>query len=103
MGYFSALSETTDEAQARRAKGYATLKDAIAADDTYQFDHSAASYLIGPDGKLRDFFFREMGKDHAVDRIGLHWADAYGLNRSADDAEDDDDDLPGMPSVGVGK
>lgn len=77
--YFSSLSETDEEAAAREAKGQGSLRDAIKADDTYQFDHSAATYLIGPDGKLRDFYFREMGVEHAVDKMGLHFEDAYDM------------------------
>ena len=87
--YFTSMSETPEEVTAREARGFKTLRDAIAADDTYQLDHSAAAYLVGPDGKLRDFFFKEMGKDHAVERIGLHWDDAYGI-----------DSTPGKRKVG---
>jgi cytochrome oxidase Cu insertion factor (SCO1/SenC/PrrC family) len=90
--YCSSLSETPEEEAARKARGHSTLNDAIKADDSYQFDHSAAAYLVGPDGKLRDFFFREMGEDHAVEKIGLHWADAYGFG--ADASEPQQTDLP---------
>ena len=85
--YFTSLSETPEEEEARKKRGFETLRDAISADDSYQFDHSAACYFIGPDGKLRDFFFREMGHKHAVDRIGLHWADGYGFGNGKADAK----------------
>lgn len=100
--YFSSLAETDAEAEQRKKQGYESLKDAIAADDSYQFDHSAATYFIGPDGKLRDFFFREMGAQHAVDKIGLHWDDAYGIGAGGTGQKHrrDSDALP-TPKVGA--
>jgi cytochrome oxidase Cu insertion factor (SCO1/SenC/PrrC family) len=80
--YYSSAVETEEEEALRRATpgAPATLRAAIAADDTYQFDHSSAVYLVGPDGKLKDFFFTEMGAKHAVSRMALHFNDAYGIN-----------------------
>ena len=83
--YFSSpMNETEEERLAREARGIATLEETL-DDATYQLDHSSAVYLVSPDGKLRDFFFREMGKAAVVDKLLLHLANAYGL---------DDDDAP---------
>ena len=78
--FFSSFAETPTEAEERAEKGYASLRDAIKDDDSYQFDHSAAVYFVGPDGQLRDLFFESMGVSHAVERISTHLADGYGVN-----------------------
>lgn len=74
--YFSSVDETDEEREAREAKGVPPPE----IDDTYQFDHSSAIYLVGPDGKMKDFFFKEMGLDDAVDRIGVHFLNVYGFS-----------------------
>lgn len=75
--YFSSYDESDEERLAREAKSVPLPE----LDDTYQFDHSSAIYLVGPDGKMKDFFFREIGVASTVDRLGLHFQDAYGINR----------------------
>ena len=74
--YYTTYDESEDEKAARLEKG---LPEPV-LDENYQFDHSSAIYLVGPDGKLKDFFFKEMGVENAVERIGLHLSDGYGLN-----------------------
>ncbi|KAG5506448.1 hypothetical protein JKF63_05951 [Porcisia hertigi] len=74
--YYSSVDETDEERDARSAAGVAAPK----IDDTYQFDHSSAIYLVGPDGKMKDFFFKEMGLEDAVSRIGIHYSDIYGFS-----------------------
>jgi cytochrome oxidase Cu insertion factor (SCO1/SenC/PrrC family) len=74
--YYSSVDETDEEREAREAKGV----DAPVVDDTYQFDHSSAIYLVGPDGKMKDFFFQVMGIDDTVSRIGIHMSDIYGFS-----------------------
>lgn len=74
--YISSVEETDEERVAREAKGI-PAPDLL--DDSYQVDHSAAIYFIGPDGQMKDFFFREIGVEQTVDRIGLHFADVYGI------------------------
>lgn len=73
--YYSSVDETDEEREAREAKGV----EAPVIDDTFQFDHSSAIYFVGPDGKMKDFFFKEMGVDDLVDRIGIHFSDIYGF------------------------
>ncbi|CUI15050.1 cytochrome c oxidase assembly factor, putative [Bodo saltans] len=74
--YFSSYDESEEERLSREAKGVALPE----LDDSYQFDHSSAIYLVGPDGKMKDFYFREIGVANTVDRLGLHYQDAYGIN-----------------------
>ena len=74
--YFSSYDESEEEKAAREAKGIPLP----VINDTYQFDHSSAIYLVGPDGKLKDFFFLELGVGTLVDRLGLHFANAYNIN-----------------------
>ena len=74
--YISSVEETDEEREAREAKGV-PAPDLL--DDSYQVDHSAAIYFVGPDGQMKDFFFREIGVEQTVDRIGLHFADVYGI------------------------
>jgi cytochrome oxidase Cu insertion factor (SCO1/SenC/PrrC family) len=74
--YVSSVEETDEERLAREAKG---IPAPDLMDDSYQVDHSAAIYFIGPDGQMKDFFFREIGVEQTVDRIGLHFADVYGI------------------------
>lgn len=74
--YFSTYDETDEERIAREARGL----DKPQLDDTFQFDHSSAIYLVGPDGKMKDFFFREIGVQPTVERLGLHFANVYGIN-----------------------
>ncbi|RNF07402.1 cytochrome c oxidase assembly factor [Trypanosoma rangeli] len=73
--YYSSVEETDEEREAREAKGIPE----VYLDDTYQFDHSCAIYLVGPDGKMKDFFFKEMGLEDAVSRLEVHFADIYGF------------------------
>jgi protein SCO1 len=75
--YFSSYDESEEERAAREAKGVPVPE----LDDQYQFDHSSAIYLVGPDGKMKDFYFREIGVPTTVDRLGLHFRDAYGINQ----------------------
>jgi cytochrome oxidase Cu insertion factor (SCO1/SenC/PrrC family) len=75
--YFSSYDESEEERIARESKG---VDAPTILDDTYQFDHSSAIYLVGPDGKMKDFYFREIGVPNTVDRLGLHFQDAYGIN-----------------------
>lgn len=74
--YYSSVDETDEEREAREAAGV----DAPQIDDTFQFDHSSAIYLVGPDGKMKDFFFKEMGLEDTVSRIGIHYSDVYGFS-----------------------
>ncbi|KPA75312.1 putative mitochondrial Cytochrome c oxidase assembly factor-like protein [Leptomonas pyrrhocoris] len=74
--YYSSVDETDEEREAREAKGV----DAPVIDDTYQFDHSSAIYLVGPDCKMKDFYFQVMGIRDTVDRIGVHISDVYGFS-----------------------
>ncbi|KAG5502636.1 hypothetical protein JIQ42_05705 [Leishmania sp. Namibia] len=74
--YYSSVDDTEEERDAREAAGVAAPE----IDDTYQFDHSNAIYLVGPDGKMKDFFFKEMGLEDTVSRIGIHFADVYGFS-----------------------
>ncbi|KPI86714.1 Cytochrome c oxidase assembly factor-like protein [Leptomonas seymouri] len=74
--YYSSVNETDEEREAREAKGV----EAPVIDDTYQFDHSSAIYLVGPDGKMKDFFFQVMGIDDVVSRIGVHYSNVYGFS-----------------------
>ncbi|CAG9573154.1 cytochrome c oxidase assembly factor-like protein [Leishmania major strain Friedlin] len=74
--YYSSVDETDEERDAREAAGVAAPQ----IDDTYQFDHSSAIYLVGPDGKMKDFFFKEMGLNDTVSRIGIHYSDVYGFS-----------------------
>jgi cytochrome oxidase Cu insertion factor (SCO1/SenC/PrrC family) len=74
--YFSSYDESDEERAAREAKGLELPE----LSDTYQFDHSSAIYLVGPDGKLKDFFFLELGVETLVDRLALHFANAYNIN-----------------------
>lgn len=74
--YFSSYDESEEERLAREAKGVPEPQ----LDDTYQFDHSSAIYLVGPDGKMKDFYFREIGVPNTAGRLGLHFQDAYGIN-----------------------
>lgn len=74
--YYSSVDETDEEREAREAKGV----PAPVIDDTYQFDHSSAIYLVGPDGKMKDFFFQVMGIEDTVSRIGVHMSDVYGFS-----------------------
>lgn len=73
--YYSSIEETEEEREIREARGIPKF----VLDDTYQFDHSSAIYLVGPDGKMKDFFFKEMGLEDAVSRLGVHFADVYGF------------------------
>lgn len=73
--YYSSVDETEEEREIREAAGVAEP----VIDDTYQFDHSSAIYFVGPDGKLKDFFFKEMGADDLVERISIHYSDMYGF------------------------
>ncbi|ORC89007.1 cytochrome c oxidase assembly factor [Trypanosoma theileri] len=73
--FYSSIEETDEEREAREAKGIPE----IVLDDTYQFDHSSAIYLVGPDGKMKDFFFKEMGMEDALSRLGVHFDDVYGF------------------------
>lgn len=74
--YFSSYDESEEEKLAREAKGIPLPE----LSDAYQFDHSSAIYLVGPDGKMKDFFFREIGVPNTADRLGLHFQDVYGIN-----------------------
>jgi cytochrome oxidase Cu insertion factor (SCO1/SenC/PrrC family) len=74
--YFSSYDESDEEKAAREAKGVELPELA----ETYQFDHSSAIYLVGPDGKLKDFFFLELGVATLVDRLALHFVNAYDIN-----------------------
>lgn len=74
--YYSSVDETAEEEAARVAAGEPPIN---ALDDTFQFDHSTAIYLVGPDGKMKDFFFKEMGVDDMVDRLGIHFSNIYGF------------------------
>jgi cytochrome oxidase Cu insertion factor (SCO1/SenC/PrrC family) len=74
--YFSSYDETEEEKTAREQKGI----DLPQISDAYQFDHSSAIYLVGPDGKMKDFFFREIGIPVTLERLGLHFQDVYGIN-----------------------
>ncbi|GET88143.1 cytochrome c oxidase assembly factor-like protein [Leishmania tarentolae] len=74
--YYSSVDETDDERDSREVAGVPVPQ----IDDTYQFDHSSAIYLVGPDGKMKDFFFKEMGLDDTVSRIGIHYSDVYGFS-----------------------
>ncbi|CBH08890.1 cytochrome c oxidase assembly factor, putative [Trypanosoma brucei gambiense DAL972] len=74
--YYSSIDETDEEKSAREAKGVPMVG---ADDDTYQLDHSSAIYLVGVDGKLKDFFFKEMGVADAVGRLEVHLQDVYGF------------------------
>ncbi|KAG5480720.1 hypothetical protein CUR178_05855 [Leishmania enriettii] len=74
--YYSSVDDTEEERDAREAAGVAAPE----IDDTYQFDHSNAIYFVGPDGKMKDFFFKEMGLEDIVDRIGIHFTDVYGFS-----------------------
>ncbi|ESS70189.1 cytochrome c oxidase assembly factor [Trypanosoma cruzi Dm28c] len=73
--YYSSIEETDEERKLREEKGVPE----VFLDDTYQFDHSSAIYLVGPDGKMKDFFFKEMGLEDAVNRLGVHFEDIYGF------------------------
>lgn len=75
--YFSSYDETQEETDAREAKGV-TAPDPL--EKTYQLDHSSAIYLVGPDGKMKDFFFREIGVKDTVERLGMHFQNVYGIN-----------------------
>lgn len=75
--YYSSVDETEEERTKREAAG---APPPAPIDDNYQFDHSAAIYLVGPDGKIKDFFFKEVGVENTCKRIGLHFDDAYDLN-----------------------
>lgn len=77
--YFSTPEETEEEKAAREAKGIPE-EEALAMDDNYQMDHSAAIYFIAPDGRLRDFFFKEMGQATLVEKVLLHTANAFGID-----------------------
>ncbi|AIN97994.1 cytochrome c oxidase assembly factor-like protein [Leishmania panamensis] len=74
--YYSSVDETSEERDAREAAGVAVPE----IDDTYQLDHSSAIYLVGPDGKMKDFFFKEMGVEDIVSRVGIHYSDIYGFS-----------------------
>ncbi|KAG5480005.1 hypothetical protein LSCM1_06425 [Leishmania martiniquensis] len=74
--YYSSVDESEEERDAREAAGVAVPE----IDDTYQFDHSSTIYLVGPDGKMKDFFFKEMGVEDTVNRIGIHFTDVYGFS-----------------------
>ena len=78
--YYSSMEETQEETANReeKAPGMAAPNP---KDDTYQLDHSAAIYFVGPDGKLKDFFFREMGHDATMERVSMHFDDTYGLGK----------------------
>ena len=76
--YISSVDETEEEKAAREAKGI-EAPDPMA--ENYQLDHSAAIYFVGPDGKLKDYFFKEIPLEQAVDRLSLHFSNAYGLNK----------------------
>ena len=78
--YFSSVDETEEEKENREKKGSGGIAAPNPTDDSYQLDHSAAIYLVGPDGRLKDFFFREIGIEHTVERVGMHFDDMYGLN-----------------------
>ncbi|EPY27531.1 cytochrome c oxidase assembly factor-like protein [Strigomonas culicis] len=84
--YFSSMDETEEERLAREAKGVDAPKP---IDDTFQFDHSSAIYLVGPDGKMKDFFFREMGLQNALDRVGVHYDDVYGFSDTRTKPDDE--------------
>ncbi|KAH9601136.1 Copper chaperone SCO1/SenC [Trypanosoma melophagium] len=73
--FYSSIEETEEEREAREAKGIPEIE----LDDTYQFDHSSAIYLVGPDGKMKDFFFKEMGMEDALSRLNVHFDDVYGF------------------------
>ncbi|KEG11710.1 cytochrome c oxidase assembly factor [Trypanosoma grayi] len=73
--YYSSVEETEEERAIREAKGIPE----IVLDETYQFDHSSAIYLVGPDGRMKDFFFKEMGLEDMVSRLDVHFADIYGF------------------------
>ncbi len=75
--YFSSVDETETEAKRRESAGVAVPS---AKDDSYQLDHSSAVYLVGPDGKLKDFFFKELGATGTVERIAMHFDNLFGLN-----------------------
>lgn len=74
--YYSSVDETDEEREAREERGIPPP----GMDDTYQFDHSSAIYLVGPDGKMKDFFFKEMGVEDTVNRLGVHFSDVYGFS-----------------------
>lgn len=74
--YYSSVDETDEERTAREAQGVPTP----VMDDSYQFDHSSAIYLVGPDGKMKDFFFKEMGEEDIVQRLGIHFSNLYGFS-----------------------
>ncbi|EPY42278.1 cytochrome c oxidase assembly factor-like protein [Angomonas deanei] len=74
--YYSSVDETEEEKEAREAKGVEAPK----MDDTFQFDHSSAVYIVGPDGQMKDFFFKEMGLTDTVNRIGVHYQNVYGFS-----------------------
>lgn len=76
--YISSVDETDEERIAREAKGL-SAPDPTA--DNYQLDHSAAIYFVGPDGKLKDYFFKEIPVAQAVDRLSLHFENVYGLDK----------------------
>ena len=78
--FFSSFAETVEEVAERERRGYSSLRDAIKDDDSYQFDHSAAIYLVGPDGKARDLFFEAMPPDAVAERVLSHMTDAYGIS-----------------------
>eukprot|EP00758_Cryptobia_borreli_P004600 Tbor_TRINITY_DN4478_c0_g1::TRINITY_DN4478_c0_g1_i1::g.7908::m.7908/K07152/SCO1_2; protein SCO1/2 len=50
--------------------------------EEYQIDHSAAIYLVGPDGKMKDFFFKEIGVEQTMMKLGLHFDNVYGINNT---------------------
>lgn len=74
--YYSSVDETEEERVAREEKGVPPPE----IDEHYQFDHSSAIYLVGPDGKMKDLFFKEMGQQDTVDRLGVHFSNVYGFS-----------------------
>ncbi|KAH8612031.1 putative cytochrome c oxidase assembly factor [Trypanosoma vivax] len=74
--FYSSPEETDEEKALLHVAGAAQTTP---EDDAYQLDHSSAIYLVGVDGKLKDFFFREMGIEDVVGRIEVHMHDVYGF------------------------